>query len=156
MRPRGRRTVQALGLGIPSVLTAVLLALVVTGCSSPDDPVSSPTNEPSVPLQPSQPADDVPRDDLTQEHYVTWDKTEVIAARSIRVTFWAGTPRCFGSRYVVEETHDAIAIAVIEGKIPNAPNACTEEARQATLVVQTQHPIGDRNIVALSEAALKP
>ena len=134
----------------------VLLGLSLAGCSSPDDPVSSPINDPPGTSEPIPPLDETPRDDLTEERVVNWDTAEIIAETKIRVTFWAGTHRCFGARYIVRETNEDIAIAVIEGKFPNAPHACTEEARLASIVVETKQPVGQRNIVPLPEPQLDP
>lgn len=137
-------------------LSVGVALLVLTGCSSPDDPVSSPVQDPPGVSIPPQSVDDIPRDDLTQERYVVWEHAEIVGDHTIRVSFWAGTHRCFGSRYVLHETADEIAIAVFEGRLPNAPNACTEEARHASLLIETQHPVADRNIVALPESQLQP
>lgn len=139
-----------------TVLFIAVLGLALSGCSSPDDPVTSPVNDDPAVTQPGEPQDDVPRDDLIQERVVDWDIAEVIDETKIRVTFWAGTHRCFGSRYVVAETNTVIAIAVIEGRLPDAPQACTEEARLASLVVNTRQPVGQRNIVTLPEPQLDP
>ena len=139
-----------------TVLLIAVLGLALSGCSSPDDPVSSPVNDDPAVTQPGQPQDDVPRDDLSHERVVDWDIAEVVDETKIRVTFWAGTHRCFGSRYVVAETNEKIAIAVIEGKLPDAPQACTEEARLASLVVNTRQPVGERDIVPLRDLELEP
>lgn len=54
----------------------------------------------------------------------------------------------------MQESDDHIAIDVMDGKYPGAPDACTEEARHASLLIETQQPIGDRDIVVLAETAL--
>lgn len=139
-----------------TVWLAVVVGLALSACSSPDEPVSSPINNHPAPSQPVPPRDKVPRDDLSEERVVIWDTAEVVAETKIRVTFWAGTHRCFSSRYVVRETDHNVAIAVIEGKFPQAPRACTEEARQASLVVETTQPVGQREIVPLPDPPLEP
>ena len=38
---------------------------------------------------------------------------------------------------------------------PDAPHACTEEARQVSLLVETKQPVGQRNIVPLPDPTLE-
>lgn len=150
------RRLQHEGLLRSTVLLAAVLGLALSGCSSPDDPVTSPINNDPAATRPGQPKDEIPRDDLMQERVVVWDTAEVIGETKIRVAFWAGTHRCFGSRYEVAETNQEIAITVIEGKLPDAPQVCSEEARLATLVVNTRQPVGERRIVPLPDPQLDP
>jgi len=147
MSPRHPSSTPLLSFAVGAV--AVLLS--VTGCI-PGAPESVPENPP--PTQRQTPRDEQPREDLTEEQVVTWQEAEVVDEYNIRLIFWMGNEHCFGVRPVVRETETEIAIAIITGRLPNSPEVCTAEARQASLVVQTKQPVGDREIVPMSSADL--
>lgn len=69
--------------------------------------------------------------------------------------FFAGSEHCYGVRSQVHETTERIEIAVLEGELPDAPDVCTLEAREATLVVELDDPIGERDIVELTDPVLQ-
>lgn len=98
--------------------------------------------------------DDTPRNDLSQERAVDWQRFELVDDNTIRVFFSAGTESCYGTRAVVEETDEAVEIAVIEGKIPGAPDVCTLIARQASILVETSQPVGDREVIPPADPEL--
>jgi len=127
------------------------LVLSLSGCS-PGAPDSVPDEPP--PTQRQTPRDEQPREDLTEEQVVEWQDAEVVDEYNIRLTFWMGNEHCFGVRPVVRETETEVAIAIITGRLPNAPEVCTAEARQASMVVQTKQPVRDREIVPMSSADL--
>lgn len=127
-----------------------VLFLALSGCGSEPDSSSDSTAAPAVTDSSSVPqVDDEPRNDMTNEHIVEWDQVEAVSETSIRISFTAGSESCFGTRAVVEESDAIIAVAAIEGTLPDASEACTLEARAAFLVVETKEPIGDREIIPL-------
>lgn len=131
---------------------ALLSALLFVGCAAappPDDGVIASTSH-------SARGDDAPRDDLTDEKTVEWTRYEEVSDTEIRVYFVAGTPDCYGTRATVSETAATITIAVIEGVIPGAPDECALIARQASLLVRTSSPIGDRTIGRSRPSSLTP
>ncbi len=135
---------------VSAAAMASAFVLTLSGCGSEPESSSESTAAPVITDSSFAPqVDDEPRDDLTNERVVEWDDVEVVSETSIRVKFWVGSDRCYGTRAVVEETDATIAIAAIEGLLPNAPEVCTEEARGASLVAETKSPIGDREIIPL-------
>ncbi|UAJ81451.1 hypothetical protein IT072_06755 [Leifsonia sp. ZF2019] len=72
----------------------------------------------------------------------------MVSDTEVRVYFVAGIPDCYGTRAVVSETSTTIAVTVMEGVIPGAPDECELVARQASLLVRTSRSIGGRTIVA--------
>ncbi|MFT3942559.1 MAG: hypothetical protein QM705_01850 [Ancrocorticia sp.] len=135
---------------VSAATMASALVLTLASCGSEPESSSESTAAPAITDSSFAPqVDDEPRDDLTNEHVVEWDHLEVFSETSIRVKFWVGSDRCYGTRAVVEETDTTIAIAAIEGLLPDAPQECTKEARGASLLVETKSPIGDREIIPL-------
>lgn len=134
------------GLRVIPFAGALLSAFLLVSCAAgapPDDRVLPPA-------QPTEARDDTPRNDLADERTVDWTRHEVVSGFEIRVYFIAGTPDCYGARATVSETAAMISIAVIEGAIPGAPEECVLVARQASLLVRTSSPIGDRTIATPS------
>jgi hypothetical protein len=119
------------------------------GDSQARDPVEFPQQ------QTSPGADDIPRDDLTDERVLDWTRSESLTETTIRVHFLAGTRECYGTRNVVDESSDTIKIALIEGSLPGAPNACPLVAREASMIVTTSRPITGREILNLDTPELK-
>lgn len=138
-------------------IAALLYSGALFGCSteeSPDTPVSTT----SVNTQPEESEvvdiDDKPRNDLSQERAVGWQRFELVDENTVRVFFSAGSKSCYGTRAVVEETESTVEIAAIEGKIPGAPDVCTLIARQASILVETSQPVGDREVIPLADPEL--
>ncbi len=130
--------------------TVPVLFLALSGYGSEPDSSSDSTAAPAVTDSSSVPqVDDEPRNDMTNERIVEWDQVEAVSETSIRISFTADSESCFGTRAVVKESDVTIAVAVIEGTLPDAPEACTLEARAGSLVVETKEPIGDREIIPL-------
>lgn len=134
--------------------TFLSLTLLFSGCISPDSAGTQAGGNTEI-LEPDTGLDDTPREDLESEHVLTWQEYKAVANTSIRVFFQAQSKRCHGTRAVVEETEATIQIAVIEGLIPGAPDACTRESRQASLLVETKQPIGERKVVPLPNPPLR-
>lgn len=135
--------------------TALALCSVLLGVSS-----CSPSENETAPPEQTAPSetvssDDAHRDDLTEERVIEWDRHEVVSDTELRVFFLAGSEECYGVRSVVEETQTEIHVAVIEGVLPDSPDVCTMEARNASLLVETDQPIDDRKIVPLADPELQ-
>lgn len=138
----------------------VVGAVTLVGCSSSED-AASPTADGGSQshlaewsTEPPQVSDDVRRDDLTHERVVEWTHYDEVAENQLRFFFMAGTPSCYGSRAVVEESGTAVSVAVIEGTLPDAPDACTDEGRFASLLVETDAPVGEREVLPLTDPDL--
>lgn len=136
---------------------ALLCSGALLGCASEGSP-DTPVNTTSVSTQPEESEDteidDTPRNDLSQERAVDWQRFELVDDNSVRVFFSAGSKSCYGTRAVVEETDEAVEIAVIEGRFPGAPDICTLIARQASILVETSQPVGDREVIPLADPEL--
>lgn len=136
---------------------ALLCSGALLGCASEGRP-DTPVNTTSVSTQPEESEDteidDTPRNDLSQERAVDWQRFELVDDNSVRVFFSAGSKSCYGPRAVVEETDEAVEIAVIEGRFPGAPDICTLIARQASILVETSQPVGDREVIPLADPEL--
>lgn len=136
---------------------ALLCSGALLGCASEGSP-DTPVNTTSVSTQPEESEDteidDTPRNDLSQERAVDWQRFELVDDNSVRVFFSVGSKSCYGTRAVVEETDEAVEIAVIEGRFPGAPDICTLIARQASILVETSQPVGDREVIPLADPEL--
>jgi ferric-dicitrate binding protein FerR (iron transport regulator) len=87
-----------------------------------------------------------PRNDLRSERAVKWLRYEQLGDREIRVHFLMGNPRCYGVRSEVRDTAGAVEITVLEGTVPGAPQNCTLDAAEASLLVTVAAPVGGRRI----------
>lgn len=132
--------------GLLTVSTAY--SSLVSGCSSSGSDASHHASNP--PSQEATARDDTSRDDLTNEQAVPWERHEIVSENTIRLFFTARPKSCFGVRAVVKETETTVEVAVLEGKLPDAPKFCTLEARKASIVVETEQPIADREVVVLT------
>lgn len=138
-------------------VSALLCSGALLGCASegsPDTPVSTT----SVSTQPEESEvadiDDTPRNDLSQERAVDWQRYELVDGNTLRVFFSAGSTSCFGTRAVAQETDEAVEIAVIEGRFHGAPDVCTLIARQASILVETSQPVEVREVIPLADPEL--
>lgn len=148
--PRRRRVLIGALLAIAASLIAAGVAVAMTA-SSVDEPVVSddstahtvgPT-EPTV----SVPVDDVSRDDLSHEYVASWTGYEVVSDHQLRFSFLSGTEECYGTRVQVTETAETIGVTIYVGVLPDAEDGCIDIARFATVLVNTDTPIGGRQIV---------
>lgn len=137
------------------VIGAVLWSGALSGCSSAGTEAAPTTTASSESAEPAATeADETYRTDLVDEWVVEWERYEIIDENSIRFFFTTGPENCFGARAEVEETADAVQIAVIEGRPAGGPEMCTLIARQASIVVETAEPIADREIIPLADPKL--
>lgn len=91
------------------------------------------------------------RDDLENERSATWDCTEAESGNKLRIDFQLVSPKCSGARAEVRETPDAVEVTLWTGTLPEAPRNCTLEAMFASLVVQLDEPLGNREVLRLTE-----
>jgi len=92
---------------------------------------------------------DLHHESLTQFQY------KVLSDGTIGVYFTTGSPRCFGSRVVMEENDDSIGIAVITGTLEKDLQICTLEAKYTHFLLHTKKPIDERVIFPLTEAEVQ-
>lgn len=86
------------------------------------------------------------RTDLQGEYQRAWATSEVVDENHVRISFLAGNDRCFGQRAEVSQGPSSVTIDLYEGGIPDAPNACTMEARLASMLIRLDQPVGGRAI----------
>ncbi|MGO3151068.1 MAG: hypothetical protein ACTIJJ_00380 [Galactobacter sp.] len=91
------------------------------------------------------------RDDLENERSASWDRIEAESGNKLRIDFQLGSPKCSGARAEVREAPDAVEVTLWTGTLPEAPRNCTMEAMFASLVVQLDAPLGDREVLRLTE-----
>lgn len=121
-----------------------MLVLVLLGCTGPSSGDS--TGHPADTAPGVGTADVQPRNDLRAEHGVEWIRSEQLGEREIRVHFLMGNPNCYGVRAQVRETAEAVEIRVFEGRLPGAPENCSLNAAEASLLVSTDAPVAGRRI----------
>lgn len=132
------------GTEMKIVRAFALVPVVTLTCCAPAGGGSTASPAPSVAT--SSPRDDTPRDDLTDTHPVRWTRHELVGEDQVRVHYAIGTPTCYGVDVRVEESDARIVITILEGTIPGAPEACTQEARLGSMLVTLDSPVGDREI----------
>ncbi|MDO5092436.1 MAG: hypothetical protein Q4D79_03280 [Propionibacteriaceae bacterium] len=133
-----------------ALFAGALLPMTLLGvaCSTPKSPDAddSWTEVPAPSADTTTAPDDTPRDDLTELRDLNWTDYEVTGERELRVHYVAGNPACFGVNVAVQETETEIAINLVEGAVPGAPEMCTAVGRMGSLLIQLEHPIGERTI----------
>jgi len=135
---------------LPDGATVISEPIVVDNPPSALPPENGGTRTPS--LNPGR--EEVQRHDLHYERLTQFQHI-VLSVHSIGVNFVTGTSSCYGSRAVLVEKDDSIGIAVINGTIPEAPEACILIAVHTHFVLNTEKPIGNRPIVPLTEAQVQ-
>ena len=96
--------------------------------------------------------DEEPRTDLTGQQVVEWTDYEVVSEQQLRFRFPTGSPDCYGSRAAIEEDDSGIRVATIVGLVPDAPENCSMVGRNASILVTTEAPVGDREVEHLQVA----
>lgn len=130
-------------------LSVLLLPALLLGCS-----VENRNDQGGGSGSVTDAGDDEPRDDMTDERIVHWESVEEVGATSLRVHFTAGTTSCYGTRAAVQEDSDEILVATIVGTIPEAHSACEDVGRAASLLVELEDEVGDREIGHLEDESI--
>ncbi|MGJ9372094.1 hypothetical protein [Nesterenkonia sp. CF4.4] len=101
--------------------------------------------------------DDVPRgevqepvDVLFSRHYVRLGDYEEVDDDLLRFHFSMGNFECYGLQSRVQETEDEVAVAVIVGTREGV-DGCTDEGLYGAIDVELEDPVGDRDVVDLSQ-----
>ena len=135
---RGR---QALLVGLGATLL-----IGSTGCTPTASGGSTAQPAPSASSSGAGSSDVAPRTDLRDVQRVEWSRYEQVGDSSVRVHFLMRDPRCFGVRADVSATDAAVQITVLEGTVPGAPDNCTMDAAETSLLVTLQNPLGGRPV----------
>ncbi len=91
-----------------------------------------------------------PVEDLSSPHYLEWGDYEEVEDDVLRFYVFMGNPNCYGLQYEVEETDDEVAVAVISG-MRDGVDVCTADGFFGALDVELDEPVGDRDVVDLSQ-----
>lgn len=133
-----------------TILVAVAVALVMTGCGRAGTPGAgpeSPVTGPSGPGSPGPtPSPDIlePRTGLVDIRPHPWHRAVSLGPRRLLVTFYGGVEDCYGlDRVEVREEPDAVTITVHTGRLPEA-EVCIEIAVFQGVEVKLDRPLGDR------------
>ncbi|MEV0945452.1 hypothetical protein [Rhodococcus sp. NPDC049939] len=90
----------------------------------------------------------VPRPDIVQANptpFESWSRTE---GDNIAIHFVTGTPACYGADATVVETDSSVNVSLRTGILPEAADKmCTLVAVFATMEIQLQQPLGDREVI---------
>ncbi|WP_022871664.1 hypothetical protein [Nesterenkonia alba] len=92
-----------------------------------------------------------PAEDMTEETYREWGDYDVVSESELEFFLITGDPECYGLRYVVEETEDDVAVALIHGTRDGAPSECPDSAHYVSILVELDEPLGDREVVEWEE-----
>lgn len=133
---------------------AAATMLVLSGCASTaatggatsGDSTGHPAD--TTTASPDRPVDLASRDDLTDEHPIEWTRPDIVDDTSIRVHVTLESPSCHGVRTTTRETDALVTITVYAGTLPDAPDVCPANAALASLLITTDQPIGDRELVS--------
>lgn len=94
---------------------------------------------------------------LVSEHISSWQEYSTSSETELQVAFYSGNPACYGVRSVMEEDDTEVRVATISGTLPDAVgSACTQEARYVSLVIELDEPLGEREVLPLTEVELAP
>jgi hypothetical protein len=91
--------------------------------------------------------DQAPRSDLLEATPTAWEHADVVDDTHVRVTFEGGTDACPGHDVEVQETAGTVTITLSTGWLPGIDGGCSAQAVEYTTLVETEQPIGDREIV---------
>ena len=158
-------------------ILSVITALAVSGCSKDSSEETSAKPSSSASVESSQSAidngssrsgdthgdssSDTPssdgnasRTDLKNEQIVEWTRSEQISPNQLKLYFSSGTEKCYGARAVVKESDTSVEVATIVGRLPNASANCSLIGREASVIVKTEKPIGERKVDHLKNVDL--
>ena len=92
---------------------------------------------------------------LEYENIIDWTDYKVTGEHEITFTTLTGTPRCYDVRAEVVEKDGVMNVALVEGTIPGAPDACTAEARIAKVKVKTKAKASTLKVQQLPESMVR-
>lgn len=136
--------------------TLIALGLTLTACGHEqvsDDTATSDANS-SGSSQSASGADDEQRTDTSDQRAVEWERYETVNDDTVRVFYLGGTEECYGYHAQTTESNDEVHIAIVEGYLSDAPEACPDLGREASMLVKLDAPLGDRTVVALENPRL--
>jgi hypothetical protein len=127
-------------------LGAVFVASCSTSPSGPAD-VGGGSSATQAPTAAPEAATDVQsRSDLLNEADLEWTRWEILDGTHVRVFFVGDNPKCHGIHTTVEETSTTVTIALRQGTVPDAPEACAAVAYQGSALVSLASPVAARSI----------
>jgi len=118
--------------------------------NDPDDPVTSPSVDPSDPTDPGEPTRVVPRPGMADVRPTAFDvENSVATSGGVLVRYWTGVAPCSVlDHYDVVETDEVATITLFVGSDPDRPDAvCIELALLGEVKVPLSVPLGDRTLV---------
>lgn len=92
---------------------------------------------------------------LEYENIIDWTDYKVTGEHEITFTTLTGTPRCYDVRAEVVEKDGVMNVALVEGTIPGAPDACTAEARIEKVKVKTKAKASTLKVQQLPESLVR-
>ena len=92
---------------------------------------------------------------LEYENIIDWTDYKVTGEHEITFTTLTGTPRCYDVRAEVVEKDGVMNVALVEGTILGAPDACTAEARIAKVKVKTKAKASTLKVQQLPESLVR-
>jgi hypothetical protein len=117
------------------------------GGAPPDAPVTSTPMEPTTPIPSPRPKIVQPRAGLLDVRPQPWDAAEPVGARSLLVSFYAGTMECYGvDRVDVEYAPAQVTVTLFVGRT-GGNKICIEIAQYQAVRVRLDEPLDDRRIV---------
>lgn len=87
----------------------------------------------------------VAHESLFDEASQPWERAEEVSDKEIRITF--DSLVCFGYRAEAVESDDVVKVHLYRGRVTQQVAPCTLADYTSTMVVKTDGPIGDREVV---------
>lgn len=139
------------------------VGMLLTACTPQDESVAhvkpSPDKNSTAPPSVSEfytEYDDEPIPDTVSQHVTEWEHYEKVSDGTLRVFYLGGVEKCYGNHAQVHETDTQVEIAIVSGYLPTAPEFCEDLGRSASMIVQLDSPLGDREVAALENPTLVP
>ncbi len=122
----------------------------------PDDDGAAPSPSDGARVSPDLMPDPIREtEEMVAEHLSSWQDYTVVSETELQLAFYTGNPACYGVRSVVAENDREVRVATISGTLLDATDsACTQEARSVSVVVELDQPLGDREVLPLTEVEL--
>lgn len=113
------------------LLVAALVAL--SGCAQDAGPHLTPDG------------DIVAHESLSDEASQPWQRADEVSDKEVRITFSSSV--CFGYRAEAVESDDVVTVHLYRGRVAEQDTPCTMADDTSTMVVKTDGPIGDRDVI---------